>query len=579
MTVEQDLTDSAKALHALSEQFEYQSLMAAIDNGIEGFSVHDDEGDFTYVDRAEANLYGYEPEELVGQSWRCLYDERQIAEIERVYFPQLMEVGHCRAEVIGKKKSGEYFDVEISLNIIRDESGQQRGLFCACHDISSRKRAQEEVDYLAFHDVLTGLPNRTSFNERMEQAIAHAKRTKKFLAVLLVDLDHFKHVNDTFGHSFGDRLLQAVSERLKQSLREEDTIARLGGDEFTILLSGLSRTEHLEGIVEKIISAFKAPFMLEGHEIYQSLSIGASFYPNDGADNETLLKNADAAMYQVKDEGRQGYRRYTTGLTDAANDNIWYRSQLLRAVEQDEFELHYQPLISLGDGQVVGVEALIRWRHPDMGLVYPDKFIRFAEESGLIVPIGYLVLEQACRQFMQWQSEGLALDYVAINVSGVQLRSGFAEQVGAIMQQVGISPDNVELEITETFLMQHLHHAVDQLAQLKTLGISISIDDFGTGYSSLSQIKQMPIETIKVDRSFVVSIVEDNDDRAIVEAVIAMGRALNLTLLAEGIETQTQHEMITALGSHKAQGYFYSKPVKPKLMAEVCAGINQRLQT
>lgn len=574
--LKQSVSDTS--LHTLNELFEYQSLMEAIDNGIEGFSVHDVEGDFTYVNRAEAHLYGYEPEELIGQSWRCLYDANQVAEIEQIYFPQLMEAGHCRAEIIGKKKTGEFFDVEISLNIIRDGSGGQRGLFCACRDISARKRAQEEVDYLAFHDVLTGLPNRSLFNDRMEQAIIHAKRVEKFLAVLLIDLDHFKHVNDTFGHSFGDDLLRAVTKRLTLTLREDDTVARLGGDEFTVLLPELNKTEHLEVVVNKIIGAFKAPFMLGGHEIYQSLSIGVSFYPNDGADNETLLKNADAAMYQVKAEGRQGYRRYTAGLTDVASDNIWYRSQLLRAVEQDEFELHYQPLISLDEHRVVGAEALIRWRHPEMGLVYPDKFIRFAEESSLIVPIGNIVIERACQQFKQWQAEGLMFDYVAINVSGLQLRSGFAEQVDATMKKMGVLPSQLELEITETFLMQHLHHASDQLAKLKALGLSISIDDFGTGYSSLSQIKQLPIETIKVDRSFVGDIVEDSDDRAIVEAVIAMGRALNLTLLAEGIETQTQHEMITALGSHKAQGYFYSKPVRPHLMADIFAEINQRLQ-
>ena len=516
---------------------------------------------------------------MIGKSWKLFYDEKQARDIEDIYFPCLLEKGNWRGELKGLKKSGDYFDVEISLNTVLDEEGNNAGLFCSCRDISERKRSQEQVDYLAYHDSLTNLPNRLFFKERLEQAIIRAQRRNKMIAVLFIDLDYFKHINDTLGHSVGDQLLQSVATKLKSAFRDEDTISRLGGDEFTVLLNDITDKHSVETVIGKLLNTFCYPIVIDDRELHQSISVGISLYPEDGEDVETLMKNADTAMYSVKEQGRQNYLFYTPSLTETAYENMLYRGQLQTALNKDEFELHYQPLISITKNKVIGFEALIRWRHPSLGLVYPDKFIRFAEETNLIVPIGYQVIEKVCQQLAEWKNMGIAVKYIAVNVSGVQLQSDFADTVANILNKNNTSPDSLDIEITETFLMKGLKQSVEQLEKLRENGINLSIDDFGVGYSSLSQLKQLPIDYLKIDRSFVGDIVDEPNDLAIVEAIIAMSKTLKLDITAEGVETAEQYALLQNLGCDKVQGYHFSKPVPASNIPQVYKEVNEYLST
>lgn len=559
------------------KEFEHARLIDAIENGIEGFSIHNKNGDFTYVNAAEANMYGYHSNEILGKNWKILYDDQQIKDIENIYFPMLIEQGHWQGELKGLTKNGAYFDVEVSLNTILDEEGNINGLFCACRDISERKSSQELVDFLAYHDALTGLPNRVLFNEHLEQSLNHAQQHNKLVAVLFIDLDFFKDVNDTFGHSVGDELLKNVAGRLNTIFREQDMIARLSGDEFTVLLTELSDQRYVTPVLEKLVASFHSPIQLDAHTFHQTISVGVSFYPTDGTDVETLMKNADTAMYRAKDIGRQCYSLYTANMSDSPHESILYRGQLQAALEKDEFVLHYQPLVSFQENKIIGFEALIRWQHPELGLIYPDKFISFAEESNLIIPMGYWVLEKVCQQLKIWRGI-LSTEHIAINVSGIQIQSDFAHNIAEVLNTNHTNTAQIELEITETFLMNGFAQSVSQLEQLRELGLSLSIDDFGTGYSSLSQLKHLPIHNLKIDRSFVGNIIDDPDDLAIVEAIIAMGKKLKLQITAEGVETAEQHALLHKIGCHTAQGYYYARPVPAIQIPATLSEINARLK-
>lgn len=540
--------------------FAHETIMHAVDSSIEGFGLLDEHGIFTYMNSAHTDVYGYDDKELIGQSWKTLYAPNEAERIEKHHFPQLRSTGRWQGETQGQKKSGESIDVEISLTSIKDETGNDVGLFCSCRDISEQKKIQRELDFLAYHDHLTGLPNRLMFKERLDLAITRAKRRNNLLAVLFIDLDHFKYVNDTLGHSVGDQLLILVAQRIKSVLREEDTVARLSGDEFTVIITDLTETESIDLIVNKLMQVFQQPLFVDKHEFDQGISVGISVFPRDGDDAEYLMKNADAAMYRAKDKGRQGYQYYLPSLTDSAFESMVYPTQLKNALENDEFILHYQPIICLQQNRVMGFEALIRWQHPKLGLVFPDKFIRYAEESNLIVPMGYWVIEKVCDQIAKWNKIGMNFDKVAVNISGIQLQSTFADDVVKIIEKTNTNPEQLEFEITETFLMKGLNQPVAQLDSIRALGASLAIDDFGVGYSSLSQLKQLKTHCLKIDKSFVDNIVDDSDDRAIVEAIIALGKTLNMVITAEGVETEEQYHLLRDLGCLKAQGYYFAKP-------------------
>lgn len=425
-----------------------------------------------------------------------------------------------------------------------------------------RQQAEATIRYQAFHDLLTGLPNRMLFNDRLPLALANAHRTKTMLAVMFLDLDRFKTINDTLGHAIGDLLLQAVAARLSDCMREGDTISRWGGDEFTLLLPQISNTEDAAKAAQRISEALKPAFYLEIHELYISTSIGIAIYPHDGEDAQTLLKNADAALYRVKEQGRNGYQIYTPAINSQASELLALESSLHHALERQEFVLHYQPQINVSTGAITGMEALLRWQHPELGLVPPNVFIPLAEENGLIIAIGEWVLRTACAQNKVWQMAGFAPLRMAVNLSARQFQQAhLVETIAQLLAESHLSPDSLELEITETTAMQNVAFTIAMLESLRTMGVHISMDDFGTGYSSLGYLKRFPLNTIKLDQSFVHELTNDPSDAAIADAVIALGRGLDLNVVAEGVETQAQVDYLRSRHCEEMQGYLFSHPL------------------
>lgn len=414
----------------------------------------------------------------------------------------------------------------------------------------------------ATRDPLTGLPNRLLFGDRLVQNLAQARRRGEKLAIMFMDLNGFKYVNDTMGHSNGDLLLQQVADRLTSILRDVDTIARMGGDEFTLIQNGLDSVEDAVTVSSKVLSIFNSPFEIDGQEIFMSASIGVSIYPDDGSDAETIVRNADMALHQAKAHGRNTVHLYTSALDDEANRRITIESSLRRSVERGEFVLYYQPKLSIVTGKIVGAEALLRWVHPELGVVMPDQFIPIAEESGLINPIGEWVLHQACRQNKEWQEKGYPAMEIAVNVSARQLRSNdFKAMVERVLQEMSLDPSCLGIELTESTLMQNPDKTIGILRHLKAMGIRIAIDDFGTGYSSLSYLKKLPIDAVKIDKSFVRDVTLDQDDSAIARAVVAMAHSMKLSVVAEGVENLEQLAFLKIIGCDEMQGYFISKPV------------------
>ncbi len=428
-----------------------------------------------------------------------------------------------------------------------------------------RQANEEKLRHQAFHDALTGLPNRAKFTERLEEAIRHARRSGRIFAVLFVDLDHFKYINDSLGHVAGDRLLQAVAQRLSGGLRDTDTVARLGGDEFIVLLPEIGRIDHAARLAEQIRDAVsEEPYTIDGRELRINPSIGISICPDDGEDAVTLIKNADAAMYHAKEMGRNNFQFFTQDMNARAFAVLSMEHSLRQAVERDEFRLHYQPQLD-GEGRIVGVEALLRWQHPEMGLVYPGQFIAIAEERGLVVPIGEWVLREACRQNKAWQDAGLPAVPVGVNVSALQFRlQDFPARVAAALRDTRLEPEYLELEITESVIMQSVEAAIDTVRELKAMGVKLAVDDFGTGYSSLSYLKQFPIDRLKLDQSFVRGLPSNPDDMAISSAVLGLAKALNLKVIAEGVETVAQRDYLFAHECDEVQGYLFSRPLPPE---------------
>ena len=430
-------------------------------------------------------------------------------------------------------------------------------------------RANAELEQFAYYDPLTGLANRALFQDRLPQAIGRVERNERLMGLMFLDLDRFKEINDTLGHDAGDVLLQSVAKRLEERLRRTDTIARLGGDEFTIILEGLSGVEEVAAIAQEILDVMDPPFTLEGHEVFVSTSIGIAIYPNDGDNTDVLMKNADAAMYRAKEHGRNNYQFYTADMNAKSVERLALESRLRRALEREEFQLYYQPQVDLNTGQVIGMEALIRWRRSDTSeLVSPAEFIPLAEETGLIVPIGEWVMRTACAQNRAWQDAGLPPLRVAVNLSARQFRQDdLADYLAKVLKDARLAPQYLELELTEGHLIEH-SHAGATLAELKAMGHPLSVDDFGTGYSSLSYLKRFPIDTLKIDRSFVMDITTDPDAAAIANAIIALAQSLRLKVIAEGVETEGQLDFLRSKGCHEVQGYLFGPPIPAEQVAQ-----------
>lgn len=448
----------------------------------------------------------------------------------------------------------------------------RRFIVSMAQDVSDRKVAQQQIEFLAYHDALTGLPNRLLAKDHLEQATLAAERANKKVALLFVDLDKFKTINDSLGHVIGDGLLKRVSLRLRECLREIDTLSRQGGDEFLIVLNNMPDTDSITVVAEKILARMAEPFEVEHHDLAISLSIGIAVYPHDGKDFDTLLKKSDTAMYQAKESGRNTYRFHTEQMNIDAIEHLRMRNGLRRALEHGEFVLHYQPQISLATGGVIGAEALIRWNHPELGMVPPGRFISIAEDSGLIVPIGEWVLREACRQAVAWRKAGLPELFIAVNLSAVQFKRGDVEKcVLQALAESGLNPSLLELELTESILIKDTEKVLAKVRQLKSLGVKLSIDDFGTGYSSLSYLKQFNVDKLKIDQSFVRDMADDPNDAAIVRAIIQMAKSLNLTTIAEGVENERQLSLLRLQHCDEVQGYHFARPMPAEEFANFMA--------
>lgn len=542
----------------------FRTTMAAAQVGI--FVLQDQR--FKFVNPFLAGLLGYSEEELIGRMGPLdvVTSEYHGLLVEKMALHAAGSPGPAyELEIV--RKDGSHFPATIlGAPALIDGRPASVGTLL---DISVQKAAEQRIRELADYDVLTGLPNRRLLRERFDQLVAAAERDKEELAVIFLDLDHFKRVNDSLGHSVGDDLLCEVARRLDSVVRRVDTLARLGGDEFIFAMPGFHSAAAAD-VARRLIDVFSRPFEVGGHELTVTPSLGISIFPHDGYDLETLLRNADTAMYQAKEIGRNAFRFYSSEMNSKSLDRLLMESNLRRALSQNEFVLHYQPLVNLESGLIVGVEALIRWLHPELGLIMPDRFIHIAEETGLINPIGDWVLCEACRQAQAWVEQGLPAMAMAVNVAPVQFRqSGFIEVVAGALATSGLEPGRLELELTERTVMHDADINMGTLSALHRMGVELSLDDFGTGYSSLAYLKRFPVGKLKIDRSFVNDLETDPDDWAIASTIVSMGRSLRMTVLAEGVEKAEQLALLRKMGCDMAQGFLFSRPVSAEGMADM----------
>ncbi len=513
-------------------------------------------------------LLEYKSDEMIGEHIAGIYLEQDYQTFKKG-IDTLMQDEKYHAEVRLVKKSTEVIFADLSLSLLKDEKNKPIGMIGYFQDITERKKAEQKLleqknilAYQAHHDALTALPNRVLFNDRLEQSIEKAKRNKTSLALLFIDLDRFKQINDSLGHEIGDSVLKMVTQRLKDTIRKEDTLARLGGDEFTLIMEELAIAQDASLLAQKILDTLAQPVHISGRMLYVSSSIGISLHPQDAMTAHNLLKYADTAMYRAKDEGRNNYQFYSSEMTELAFERVAMEVSLREALKNEEFVVHYQPQFDASSQTIIGVEALVRWQHPSMGLVSPAKFIPLAEETGLIVKIDQLVMKAAIDQVNSWYKQGLAPGVLALNLAVKQLeRDDFLQTLKDNMELSGFKPEWLELEVTEGQVMQKPEEAIVRLRQINELGIEIAIDDFGTGYSSLSYLKRLPIKKLKIDQSFVKDLPDDDDDVAIVKAIIALAKSLNLDLLGEGVETAAQKDFLLNNGCKNIQGYYYARPM------------------
>jgi len=531
-------------------------------NTAEGIAITNSKARFLEVNDAFCRITGYSAEELLGNTPQLLESGRHDAEFFAAIQRSLDQCGHWQGEILDRAKDGRIIPLLQAVSAVRDAQGAISHYITIVTDITSLKETQTRLDFLAHHDPLTELPNRLLFTARLEHAIERAARDSDIFGLLFIDLDRFKTINDSLGHQFGDRLLIAVAGRLRGLVRRADTIARLGGDEFVVLLERLHIPGEATTLANKIVQAMRQPFLLHDTELHIGCSIGITLYPEDGSDAVTLLKNADAAMYRVKDSGRDGYRKFSPELSEAADEKLTLENALRLAVREGQLALHYQPIIDLRQQRIIAVEALARWPHAERGMVPPDQFIPLAEETKLILPLGAWVAHEAIAQFSRWRAQGMAPDYISINASGIQLfHPGFADMLFELLRVHGVDGRHLQVELTENILMRDINSCRHILERLRDHGIRIAIDDFGTGYSSLAYLKQLPIDDLKIDRSFVRDIPGDANDCAIAEAIIGMAHNLGLQTVAEGVETIEQEHFLTQIGCSKVQGYYYAQPL------------------
>ena len=547
--------------------------------------ILDPDGCFTFVNDRIGSLLGYDASELIGRHYsilvhnedseqaRFVFNERRVGDRASRNVELRLK---CKDERATRYFENSTLPIELSsMGIYTSDENSRKstylGTYGVARDITERKIAEETINFQAYHDLLTKLPNRALLRDRLSLAISHAKRNEEMLAVMFLDLDRFKNINDTLGHIVGDELLQQVSVRLKSCIREGDTLARFGGDEFTMLLPKISKVNgDISRIAEKIINELKTPFHIDGNELYVSTSIGISIYPRDGTCMDSLIKHADIAMYHVKDQGKNGYQFYNNEMTTPHFQNLSMETGIRRALENDEFSLVYQPQINLKSGEITGIEALLRWNHPEHGMVPPSEFIPFAESSSLIIDVGKWVLRHACAELKRWREAGLPEIRMSINISARQLaENNIIDTITRTLKDYNLPGNTLELEITENEIMDDMDSVVQKLKQLSAIGIAIAIDDFGTGYSSLSYLHKLPIHTLKIDRAFIKEILMNNDRNSIINTIVAMAKGLNLNVIAEGVETQQQLDFLREIDCDAAQGFFFGKPLTPDVIMQL----------
>jgi len=556
-----------KILTRLKQSEEGLRIAATAFESQDGMVITDISGVILRVNRAFTEITGYTAEEAVGQTPKLLQSGRHDAVFYARMWEGIKRTGTWNGEIWNRRKNGEEYPERLSITAVKGNSGEVTHHVGTLHDITARKAAEAEIKNLGFFDTLTGLPNRRLLLDRLKQALASSARSGREAALLFIDLDDFKTINDSLGHAIGDLLLQQVAQRLTSCVREGDTVARLGGDEFVVMLEDLSEqaleaAEQTEAIGDKILATLNQPYQLATHEYRGTPSIGATLFNDQQSGIEELLKQADIAMYQAKKSGRNTLRFFDPQMQATVNARAALEDELRKALVNHEFQLHYQIQVD-SLHQSLGAEALIRWIHPERGLVPPAQFIPLAEETGLILPIGQWVLETACAQLKAWQQDALTKNLVlAVNVSAKQFRQvNFVDQVQAAVQRHTISPDYLKLELTESLLLENIEETIATMNALNEIGVRFSLDDFGTGYSSLQYLKQLPLNQIKIDQSFVRDLASDSSDKAIVRTIIAMATSLNLDIIAEGVETEVQQQLLLGKGCTHYQGYLFSKPV------------------
>jgi diguanylate cyclase (GGDEF)-like protein/PAS domain S-box-containing protein len=565
----QDITERKNMEEALRQSEEkYRSILENIQ---EAYFEVDLAGNFTFFNDSLCRLTGSSRQELTGANYNAFSDKETSENVFQA-FSKIYKTGEPNEgfDWLIIRKDGTKRYIESSVSLKKDSSGKSTGFKGVIRDITERKHIEQELENMATHDILTGLPNRLMFSQLLNHAIQSARRYQRQFAVLFIDLDRFKIINDTMGHEAGDQLLQEIANRFRQSLRGVDVVGRLGGDEFIILIEEVNELTQIATLAQKILASTMKPVVILDKECRVTASIGISIFPVDGEDDQTLMKNADVAMYFAKEEGKNNYQFYSKNIRTLSTERMSIEANLRFALERKEFFLDYQARLDFKTGMITGVEALLRWENPYLGSVTPTQFIPVADETGLIVSIGRWVLKTACAQNMAWHSQGLPPVRISVNLSLRQLMDdNLIEDIKAILKESGMEPNLLELEISESMLMHNPVRMISILTKIKKMGVRLAVDNFGTGYSSLTQISHFPIDTLKVDRSFIRNITRDSEDKEIIESIINMGKHLSLTVVAEGVETQLQDDFLRKLICDEMQGFYFSKPVAPDQFADL----------
>ncbi|TET87219.1 MAG: EAL domain-containing protein [Sulfurovum sp.] len=556
LAIKLDITDY------IEQQQKLQQSAAVYETIGDGIMITDSEKKILSINPSFIQMFGYDEEELIGQEPTIITSTKQDRIFYRRMWYSLMTKDRWKGKMYNKAKSGKRLPTWLTITVVRDKVGAIANFIAIYANLEEIIEMEEKADYLAYHDSLTQLPNRAHFERQIVDIFDLAKMSKEKVAILFVDLDRFKVINDTLGHHVGDGMLVELAERIKKVLGKNDLLARIGGDEFVVILNPVKEKKDAGVMAAKILSVIREPINVQDYHLNTTASIGIAFYPEDGEDRSTIVKHADSAMYHAKDKGKDNYQFYTKQLSLDVQARLNLEQELLHAMEREELFLYYQPQYYLKSGKISGAEALLRWENLNLGRVSPDKFISIAEETGIIVDIGYFVFEEACKEYMHWKEQGLDIDSISVNISSVQFREDdLFEKLKEIIIKVGIPPYSIEIEITESFIMEYSTTNLTILEDLRNIGCKISIDDFGTGYSSMSYMKSLALDTIKIDKSFVADLPHNTHDVEVSKAIIALSKSLGYHVIAEGIETPEQEKFLLEYHCDIGQGYYFAKPM------------------